>query len=1243
MSKFSKTGNTDKDGTNILGLVFDRNLIDTQPFGAEDKTADIDGFVRLRDGERNNLNKFLNYQLKSTSSIKNNKYSIDRKDIDFQIDSNVPTLMFIVDVNSKRVFWYYCPHHKDELGLAKKYKNKTIDLSDYEVKGNSEELKEKWSKIAVTQDFIEANTTLNNVRDLINRRNPKSALLMLEELKKKVWTNTERVIKFRILANMGAAHLSLGKETEACQFFIDAYQYTPEDEKALSNIALSYLISGDLSNAREFAKKTLEKFPENLQGISILIQASDDLDRDAFVRKLTKNILNTSEVYFALGFVELGNKNYQLSEENFRKALELDDGKSLEIPSALAGLLIEKNIPILKKLELEGLVKKDNKEIEEALILFAEVWKKVENTEMAEAKAQWLVSLSFGKRILGRLDEALVDAKRAYDLAPGDGKVVKNLSMLFWEKGNFTEAYRLLELHKESVDFPQIPYLMALAKREQKDFDSAISLLKERLAEKDLPEDIKEDGLGLITETFFMANKKEEAEKYIISQLKANPKNILFLIYNSRLYEEKNDNPHAVEEARKAQSFLTEKSSYHDKFMAASQLYRLKQFKAAQSLYEEIADKTVYSPLLYRLLYCYYETNSYGQALALTRLITEKQGPIEDVLKIQAAILEEQGDIDGEMSTYQKLVESNSDDTATKIQIGYILFRQHKEKELDEYLDSTNFNLNNLSLMSRYRLAHLFGIRKKVKLFLDTLYETRRKFFDDNQAHIEYIRLFFTRSAETDKLADPKEVANGTVVILKYPNGSTDYFVIDDRNDVSKAHHEIKPSDELAQKLLGKKAGDKVEIDPRLIVEVTEVKSKYVHALHQSMAFHQSQFNNVLDLQSITLGEPKQKGELPEGFDVIEKQITAQYKHAQQVEALYKNKQITIGAFANLVRRNLIEVWGGMVAEERLGINFSRGDLQERIDAVNQLKNAKKIVIDPIALLTIHSLEVGDLIVKNYGKFGITQSTIDLITEQMSHLEPVKDKGYLTLGKEGDQLTKQEIKPESIKKNIDYLERLIEWIKKNCEVLPIERAVDLDKKQKEDLEDILGIPSLDTLLICRTESHLLFSDDERLRAVARNDYHVDGIWSQALLMDALAKGYIVQEQYDDLVVKFVGLNYYYTSVSGKNLFFALKKAEWKVQEPFIQTLKMLEPAFSDVSSSVRVCVDFIYEAVTQKMVLGDIDEIIFNLLDSLTKGRTITEAIGLLQKELEKKLYLLPLDQTRVKKIIERWSKTKVY
>ena len=132
-----------------------------------------------------------------------------------------------------------------------------------------------------------------------------------------------------------------------------------------------------------------------------------------------------------------------------------------------------------------------------------------------------------------------------------------------------------------------------------------------------------------------MANKKEEAEQYIINQLKANPKNILFLTFNSRLYEEKNDNLHAVEEAKKAQSFLTGKSSYHDKFIAASQLYRLKLFKEAQSLYEEIADKTVYSPLLYKLLYCYYETNSYGQALALTRLITEKQGPIEDVLKIQ--------------------------------------------------------------------------------------------------------------------------------------------------------------------------------------------------------------------------------------------------------------------------------------------------------------------------------------------------------------------------------------------------------------------------------------------------------------------------------------------------------------------------------------------------------------------------------------------------------------------------------
>jgi len=1278
MSEFSEQTIIDEKGLKILALAFDELFIDIQSFGAKDKTADVDGRVRLRDGKSKNLNKVLEFQLKSTKKVKDNKHRFDRKDIDYQLTCNIPTLMFVVDVTNKKTYWYYFPNNVDKLDIGKSYETKTLDLTGCEVDGNSKELKELWEKIASVEPSeistktatseleldkradktetssqvrailnyeatSEYQSELDNARDLINNNKPSTALIILEDLKKRVWNKTtDKLVKFRILTNIGASKLALDQETEACKLFLEALQYSPDDEKALANVSLAYLLSGDSAQAITFSLKTLDKNPSNPQALSVFLQAADKKKRDSFLDKLSSTLKNSPEVYFSLGFVEQKNNNYEQAIPYLRKALELDDGKSLEIPSTLAGALIDKNVPVLKKQELEGLTKKDNAEVEEAIVLLTKVWGKVENTELAKTKVSWLVNRSFAKRVLGKYDEAYADAKKAYELDPANFNGIRNFAILSFEMGKYDEAIKLLEPFKNSKEFPQATYLMGLVERERKDFDKAIALIMSQLEQPDITEDTKEDGLALLIETYLMAGKPDEAEKYINDNLKKNEKNIMLLVFKSKLYQDRGQQSEAIEHIKKAYSYLTETSSYHDKFMVGSQLYKLQQFKETQVIYEEIVDKSVYSQLLYRLLYTYYETNSYAKALALSRSIIQKQGPIDDVLKLQAAILEEQGDLDGVIATYDMSIENNPNDTSSKVQRGFVLLRQNKFKEVDKYLDETTFDLETLSETMRFRLGYLYALRGKVDKFLTTIYETRRKFYDDEKAHVEYIQLFFLRTKDTESILVPKEVKDGTAVIYKLPNGQLEHFVIDDRDDASKALKEIRPSEELAKKLMGKKVGDKIEIKPRVIVEITEIKSKYVNALHESMALHQSLFNDTPSLQSIQLGTPKKRGELPEGFDVIKKQITAQYDHAQKVEALYKSKKITIGAFANLIGRNIIEVWGGMVAEERLGINYARGDLQERITAVAELKDDTQLVADPIALLTIHSLDIKDLLVKAYGKLGVAQSTLDLINQQISQLEPIKDKGYLTLGMQEKQLTRWKVKPERIKKNIKYLTDLSQWIKENCEILPITEMEDITREQKEDLEKLFGIPSIDTVLIARTKGKLLFSDDQPLREVSKNEYGVKGIWTQALLMNALGKGFITQEQYDDYVLKLVGLNYYYTSVSGKNLFYALGKANWKLGEPFKSALRMLEPTFTDTDSSINVAVDFLYNVFTQKVILGDVDAILFSLLDSLTKDRLIGGVLGKFIQDLRKRFYLIPLDLKLILEAIETWNKTKL-
>ena len=58
---------------------------------------------------------------------------------------------------------------------------------------------------------------------------------------------------------MAAAQLALNDEKEAAKLVIQAFQYKPKDERALSNRALAHLLLGEVEKAKEYANQTLEK------------------------------------------------------------------------------------------------------------------------------------------------------------------------------------------------------------------------------------------------------------------------------------------------------------------------------------------------------------------------------------------------------------------------------------------------------------------------------------------------------------------------------------------------------------------------------------------------------------------------------------------------------------------------------------------------------------------------------------------------------------------------------------------------------------------------------------------------------------------------------------------------------------------------------------------------------------------------------------------------------------------------
>ena len=163
MSEYKDTDTIDERGGNILEYQLEKSLFNVKNLGG--KTPDIDGLIRLRDGRGNYLERYLFYQLKSKGEVKNNKYHCRRKVIDHLLNTNIPTILFVVDVTRERVFWYHLDLEKiKRLGLKCDNKGRTFDLPNYEItEDNQKEVHERLVAIAGGHNYDEAKGLLKEI------------------------------------------------------------------------------------------------------------------------------------------------------------------------------------------------------------------------------------------------------------------------------------------------------------------------------------------------------------------------------------------------------------------------------------------------------------------------------------------------------------------------------------------------------------------------------------------------------------------------------------------------------------------------------------------------------------------------------------------------------------------------------------------------------------------------------------------------------------------------------------------------------------------------------------------------------------------------------------------------------------------------------------------------------------------------------------------------------------------------
>jgi tetratricopeptide (TPR) repeat protein len=1081
--------------------------------------------------------------------------------------------------------------------------------------------------------------SLDVARDLLKANKPSQVIALLDRQKSMIWPNATGPIKARLLSTIAGAKLAIGADSEAAHLFLEAQQYNPNDEKAVTNTAIGYLLLGEHEKAAATARSVVDRNPAYFQAYSVLIQASTE-PLDTIAGQLPQFCLTNCEVALALGFVARRRGDFKTAKHWLRIAATNDADNNLEIRGMLAETILHVLITNpASPVRIRQLDEESRRELEEAKALFDAACNASDDAALLRTRIAWFVNAVITSRMLGKMHDADEYLARAKRIAPDDPNVVYQSAVMSHDRGDLGTAIGLAQSLGTPTDIPNAPMFLANLLWEAHRHDEAIQVLLTFLEAPPLG-DLARSARQLLVEMYMETKRPSEALTLIDDVLESDPSDVSSHVIASQLHRSLSQADAADASLEKARQNVTECTPSPHLFLLGNELGMLQRWSEASDVLERLVDTNSDSPLTRKYLNACYRASRLDRATAVCRNLRQRLGPLEFVTDMEVAILEETGDLSAARSLCEELVRARPGEGQRRVQLGVIYLRAHDSLALDALLDDPP-DWQPLPIKCVQQLANLYSARKRYREAIKLLYELRRAHDGSGDIHIQYLQTFLFQDDDKHEWLDVQTVGPDVAVAIKDSSGETQWYIIEEREDTDIAKGELATTHRLAKELHGKSPGAKVVLkESSMSVEegtIVAIKSKYLHAFHESGRVVEVRFPEQAG-KFISLKVPDGPEGIRDLFRKLGEQQDEQQDRERKALTLYRENPIPIGAVGHLLDRNVMETWSHVTESEEWQLVSATGLTDEREQAATVLgREGVLFVVDPVSLLTIHALMVADEIVQAVGRLGIAQSTVDLITETIIKRTAINRRGFTTLTKERIGFVRQDVTREQVEANLLSLERLITWIGANCDVVAWNPALATKREERKELADVIGEESLDSILAAVHPARRLYSDDLRLRQLAKAEFGVEGIATQTILVRAREIGVIDRDRYCKAVVQLASAGYIRINVDRYVLLEAAKQADWAPVPPFVKTAISLAGDRSDEDDSVREAVEFLRLLWEQAMLPRSVGDLVLCLLDGIALGRNPVQVTDKVLAAVFDRFRLIPAALVNLRRIVIEW------
>ncbi len=1079
---------------------------------------------------------------------------------------------------------------------------------------------------------------INSAKDLLKNNKPDTAFKQLDDLWQSISNevSTSEISKFNILTNMAAAQLALNNEHEAAKLIIEAFKYNSEDEKALSNLALAHLLRGETENAADYAKQSLKMNPKNTDAYVILVGISTDEEPlEEVIAKVPVDLHDTPQIAYAISDIAKQRRDFEEAKKWGKIMVAQKQGVAPDFKAAFATILINEVLEDKLAVGTRQLTDSQKQQLGQAIKLLTEAWDSISKTELKEYRADWIINRGIAHFHLGETKESTADLDTALGIEKSNAILIKNRALLAFDCGEKEIAIEFLEKIQSASEVPNAPIMLANILFACERYDEAITKLTDFI-KTDPSSELQNDANYFLVRIYIAAERFDEAKQILTPMLESSPTNVLNLINAAMISSKTGKRDEAISQLKKACNYVQDSENLHEKLELADQLYIHEQFKEAATLYEKLADTSQNSELTQWLLQSYYNAGEIGKALVICKQLREKYGPLENVTEMEVIIYEQIGDMNQAESVCKAYLNKFPDDIDMRIRLGMVYYRSRKEDDIDNLLDSIlNSNdittIKDISLPACVQLSHLHQVRSQPEKALQIMYEARRTYSKDPDAHLKYIGVFYQVEKQIPEVLNPTKVEKDTAVQIDSSDESVSYIIVDrDDADIERRERNIK--EPFVQRLLDKTLNEKVNYGKMMFGEkigkIVDIKSKYVDARQESFQKYPELFPEDQGMGSITLDDSKETDD-PAKFQPLFDVVNQQHEALLRIEQAYKENPLPIGTLANLYDGNVLNAWSHLITKPDLGILCCVGNIEERRNALALLENSQpRLVVDLISLITLHCLEAADTVVKVFGKLCIAQSTIDALLQIIHEREGMwSQRESMRIEKQGSKYVSHLSNPEDRRRNVERLKDIIKWITENCEVLPCTAMLHMNLSQKQKLDDMLQPLFMDTLLIASQPGYLLLSDDGRLRTYAETNlnsdagtnFQINGVWTQVVLEHCLNQNVLDKTECSKMAIQLVCFHYYHTEFDTDTLMEALKQANWNLAEPYNSLVQALGGQKTSLQEALNVAVDFLFKIWEEQIPYNQLKFVTLGLLAGLTSGRNTRKVLNQLEYLIQNK------------------------